>query len=111
VSTEPAAIQVVRLPGGHEVTVPEGQTPDGVFWRHVAASLSEGLCPVHVAPRDRVNSAVPGMIALHCRECGAYWSFDPGSDGWPVTGGCAWDIDHDPHRFGEPTAPGWLLPG
>lgn len=95
-----ADILLLRLPGGLEIPVPDGETAEGVFWRHAGLSISEGLCPYHQSPLEPVPTTRPGSIGAHCRTCRKYFICGPAS----VT----WDLDHDPFT-GRPALPDWAV--
>lgn len=97
----PAGKHVLLLPGGREIRVPEGSTPEQAWWRHAGTAVSEGLCPRHLTPLKPVT-ARPGTgvaAAGHCAACYGFWSLDTEQK-------VSWDIDHDPHG-GWPSTPGW----
>lgn len=94
-------VNILKLPGGHELRVPDGETPQSAFRKHAAMSLAEGMCPHHGPGMEPVR-AIDGRIGGHCRRCFAYWSCDP--EGRAV----GWDRDHDPHT-GQPVIPGWVV--
>ena len=97
-----ADVQILRLPGGLELTVPDGETVDSTFWKHAGLSVSEGMCPHHQSPLEPVTIAPGSDVAVgtHCKTCRAYWSLSRDHR-------VSWDIDYDPHQ-GTPLIPEWV---
>ena len=84
------------------VTLPPGASDEEArremnrAWaRHVAAAVSEGLCPHHGASLDPVPAS-DGSIAGYCATCHYYWRIT--GDEW------SWDLGYDPHT-GQPAHP------
>jgi hypothetical protein len=90
-------MDVIRLPGGFEIRVPEGKTLNEAFAPHAMMAIAEGLCPLHATRMEPVTLE-PWPAAGHCRDCHCYWY----ADGEQY----AREIDFVPHSAFTPAPPG-----
>lgn len=90
------ATDVIRLPNGFTLPVPEGKTHAEAFAPHIMMSVAEGLCPVHGKPLEPVTLD-PWPSAGHCRDCHFYWYAS--AEQW------AHEIDFEPHSMPMIPAP------
>lgn len=85
----------ILFPGGLELPVPAGITPNEAFRLHFGVSLTEGICPYHqvplgVASGDSTCTPDTGLPWLHHSGCGYYWQVDAEHHTWTQEADWAW---------------------